>query len=486
MLFNSWTFIVFFAIVWSLYRVVGHRAQNILLVIASYIFYGFWDWRFTSLLAFSTIVDFCVAEKIYQSKTRNDSRSARNWLLLSISGNLTFLGFFKYYNFFADSFVQLVNAFGMQANSATLNIILPVGISFYTFHNISYIMDVYRGDLKPRKSLLDFALFVTFFPQLVAGPIGRATNLLPQMELPRTVTRKGMKSGAFLIAQGYIKKVLISDNINGIVESTFNGYATASSLELWTGLILFSIQIYFDFSGYTDIARGVARFFGVELMENFRQPYLSRSITEFWSRWHISLSTWLRDYLYIPLGGNRHGTFNTYRNLMLTMLLGGLWHGANWNFILWGGLHGVYLCVDKWMRGAVRPQKMVHHSHLSKWLKCIFVYFIVMLTWLPFRSPDITTTWEYLSGMFLWRGDIFGSSIIWITLVVFVLLIFDLPAYYSVNWNDYFKTVKKYSFFLRLTVYGIAVLLLTIVFYLIILTLLIHPSKPAPFIYFQF
>ncbi|NLX14084.1 MAG: MBOAT family protein [Phycisphaerales bacterium] len=326
MVFTSFTFVFFLAVVLPLYYALSHRWQNRFLLVASYVFYGAWDWRFLSLLAISTVVDYLVADRLH----RTASMAGKRILLgISLCGNLGLLAFFKYFNFFLDSFNQLSASLGLGQCSWAIHIILPVGISFYTFQTMGYVIDVYRGRQEPARNFLDFALYVSYFPQLVAGPIERAGNLLPAIYRPRKVTPSQIGTGLQLILMGYLKKIAIADAVAPYVNDIFADPAHQSSVRLLLGLYLFAIQIYGDFSGYSDIARGVSRLLGIELMINFKQPYLSANITEFWRRWHISLSTWLRDYLYIPLGGNRKGTSNTYRNLMLTMLLGGLWHGAD-------------------------------------------------------------------------------------------------------------------------------------------------------------
>jgi D-alanyl-lipoteichoic acid acyltransferase DltB (MBOAT superfamily) len=304
MLFNSFEFLVFFPLVLALYYVLGRRGQNLLLLLASYLFYGWWDWRFCSLLALSTLIDFFCGLAMDRWPDRK-----RVWLAVSVVAGLGILGFFKYFNFFVDTAALALSTLGVEPHLPVLRIVLPVGISFYTFQTMSYTLDVYRGHLAPTRNLLDFGLYVAFFPQLVAGPIERATHLLKQFAAPRVVTRSMIESGCFLILLGYFRKVVIADGVSPMVETIFASSATAPWHQLVTGAVLFSIQIYGDFAGYSDIARGLSRLLGIQLMVNFKQPYLSRNITEFWRRWHISLSTWLRDYLYIPPGGKpgRHG-----------------------------------------------------------------------------------------------------------------------------------------------------------------------------------
>jgi D-alanyl-lipoteichoic acid acyltransferase DltB (MBOAT superfamily) len=349
MLFNSTTFFQFFAAFLLLYWLVRRHlaARNGLVVTASLLFYGWWDWRFLGLLLFTSLLDFGIGLAL--ANTTNELRR-RRWLWLSVVSNLGVLGLFKYCGFFLESFHQLLGRFGVESPSWTWNIILPVGISFYTFQSLSYTIDVYRRQIPATRNPVTFLAFVSFFPQLVAGPIERAAHLLPQFEQSRVVTRTHLEEGVWLILWGLFKKVVIADNLAPLVELAFDrGIASGPLVAL--GTIAFAGQIYGDFSGYSDIARGTARLLGFELMENFRLPYLATSVREFWRRWHISLSTWLRDYLYVPLGGSRGGEVRTSINLFVTMLLGGLWHGAAWNFVLWGAWHGTALVVQRsWNR----------------------------------------------------------------------------------------------------------------------------------------
>lgn len=344
MIFNSIEFLYFLPVVLFLYYLLPHRPQNAMLLAASYFFYGWWDWRFLSLLAISTLVDWWVALAIDDAP---NPRRRKTLLTLSMICNLGFLGFFKYFNFFVDSAVDLLTALGIPVVRWTLEIALPIGISFYTFQSMSYTIDVYRGELKARRNLLDFALMVAFFPQLVAGPIERAINLLPQIEAPRKVSSYQILSGCWLILVGYFKKVVVADAVAPYVRQMFENPSSLDPLMTVGALYLFALQIYGDFSGYSDIARGTARLMGVELMVNFRQPYFSKSIGEFWRRWHISLSTWLRDYVYVPLGGNRRGPRWTYANLIIVFLLAGFWHGAAWTYILFGLLHATYMLSER-------------------------------------------------------------------------------------------------------------------------------------------
>lgn len=402
MLFNSFEFFVFLPVVLGLYFVLAHRMQNAWLLVASYVFYGSWDWRFLGLILISTAVDYVVG--IQLGRTGKPGRR-KLLLVVSVVTNLGILGTFKYYGFFVESFGELLQAFGLRANLPFLNVVLPVGISFYTFQTMSYTIDVYRGRIRPTSDLLLFALYVAYFPQLVAGPIERAHHLLPLLESRRRVRWIDLAVGFELVLIGFFKKVAVADTLGPIVDQRFADPGMSSGADLLITTYLFAFQIYGDFSGYSDIARGVSRLFGVSLMRNFEQPYLSQSITEFWRRWHISLSTWLRDYLYISIGGNRKGTRRTYLNLMITMLLGGLWHGASWNFVIWGGLHGTYLAAHKAMlgfRGRKGPERET--GLLPGLTKMFFTFQLVCLTWIFFRAPDIGVSMEMVSRILLWEA----------------------------------------------------------------------------------
>jgi alginate O-acetyltransferase complex protein AlgI len=383
MLFNSLAFAFFLPIVFILYWSFSKsklKIQNLLLLAASYVFYGWWDWRFLSLIMVSTIVDYFVGLIISQS----DNKLQRKvFLIISIVFNLGLLGFFKYFNFFISSWVDLLTSIGYQVQgTSTLNIILPVGISFYTFQTMSYTIDVYRKKLIPTKDFISFAAFVSFFPQLVAGPIERASHLLPQILKRRKFDNKVAIEGVHLIVWGMFKKVAVADNLAMIVDSYYGNIELYSGNTMYTIIVLifYSFQIYCDFSGYSDIAIGTSKLFGISLSENFRRPYFSSSFSEFWQRWHISLSSWLKDYLYIPLGGNRKGKLNTYKNNMLTMLLGGLWHGASFNFIIWGGLQGVFLIIQR----VIGKNKIL--------LNRVVIFILITMAWIPFRALTLSDT----------------------------------------------------------------------------------------------
>ncbi len=469
MLFNTKTFPVFLLLVLVSYYLLPRKYRSIQLLFFSYLFYSFWNWKFLVLLVASTVVDYYCGLALSQAATQ---KRKKQWLYLSLVSNLGTLAFFKYFNFFSDSTIQFCQLFGFEASFSTLNIVLPVGISFYVFQSLSYVIDVYRGNIKPVTNLRDFALYVSFFPQLVAGPIERATTLMPQLQALRNPTRLMIWEGLLLCASGYIKKVVLSDQISPQVDAAFANWATLSTIYLWEGILLFSLQIYFDFSGYTDIARGVSKWFGVELMLNFRQPYLSKSVTEFWSRWHISLSTWLKEYLYFPLGGNRKGSLRTYLNLMVTMLLGGLWHGANMTFVFWGFLHGLFLCVHKlWLKNRPAGREMGWVTTMGS---ILLTYFLVVMTWIPFRSATISDAFGYMKKLFVFEGPFDPSVPLYLAMLYFVWWIIDFPVYRSNN--EYlmmrFPRAARISY-VMITSLIVGILILTV-------------KEARPFIYFQF
>jgi D-alanyl-lipoteichoic acid acyltransferase DltB (MBOAT superfamily) len=399
--FNSGAFVLFFPTVFVLYwSLRSVRAQNLLLLVASYVFYGAWDWRFCSLLLFSSVLDYACGLGIGHAES---PRVRKLVLWTAITGNLGVLGFFKYFNFFVDSLVPLLEAVGLSVSRPVLHVVLPVGISFYTFQSMAYSIDVYRGTMRPTRDLLAFMVAVAFFPHLVAGPIQRAGSLLVQVERPRVWRWEAVESGLALMLWGFLKKVAIADAIAPLVDRAMTDAGHLGSLGLLCGLYLFAVQIYCDFSGYSDVARGCSRLLGIELMVNFRQPYLSANPTEFWRRWHISLSTWLRDYVYIPLGGSRNGPRAAYVNSMATMLIGGLWHGAAWTFVAWGALHGIFLAVHKWATGGRKIDFSRPPGTPAAWLgyagRCAVTFHLVCLAWLFFRAPDFGTAWTYLQGL---------------------------------------------------------------------------------------
>ena len=404
MLFNSLDFALFLPIVFLLYWFVFKnklKAQNALIAIASYVFYGWWDWRFLSLILFSTLVDYTIGRLLLKE---NDQLKRKVFLWISIAVNLGFLGFFKYYNFFLDNFIDAFTFFGYSIKGNSLNIILPVGISFYTFQTMSYTIDVYRKKLTPTTDFVAFTAFVSFFPQLVAGPIERATNLLPQFYKNREFNYSQAIEGMRQILWGLFKKVVIADNCAEYANIIFNSSEDLSGSSLIIGALFFTFQIYGDFSGYSDIAIGTARLFGFNLMKNFAFPYFSRDIAEFWRRWHISLSTWFRDYLYIPLGGSRGGLWMKIRNTFIIFIVSGFWHGANWTFIVWGALNAVYF-LPLLLRGNNRNNlNVVAENGLLPSLKEVFqvltTFGLTVLAWIFFRADSMTHALGIVSEIF--------------------------------------------------------------------------------------
>ena len=470
MLFNSFEFALFLPTVFILYWALPGRFRNSLLVVASYVFYAAWDWRFLGLLLLSTATDFFVARRL---ESEAGARPRRVLLAISFAVNLGVLGFFKYFNFFVDSMVGLFEQFGMNADAPTLRVILPVGISFYTFQTLAYTIDVYRGRAAAEHNFQTFALYVAFFPQLVAGPIERAQRLIPQLKEPKTrLTYELFRSGAFLILLGLFKKIAIADTLAPYVDEAFTSSATAGWVELLVGVYAFSLQIYGDFSGYTDIARGTSRLLGIDLMVNFDQPYLSRNITNFWRTWHISLSTWLRDYLYIPLGGNRKGGLLTYRNLMITMLLGGLWHGAAWTFAAWGGLHGLYLAVHRRAREK-SPKKATDPLSAKDVLPTLATFNLVCLAWVFFRADTFGQAFDVLWGIATLRSGSPDMDALWLVILLGAIVIaMDVAQRNSASHT----AVLRWPAPARGFTY--AVLLLGVVIF--------AGAQQVPFIYFQF
>jgi alginate O-acetyltransferase complex protein AlgI len=428
MLFNSLSFLVFFGIVYGLYLGTMRRlrVQNGILLAASYFFYGWWDWRFLSLLAFSTVLDFATGWALDRrvggpgappdAHYLHGPRARKALVAVSMAVNLGFLGFFKYWDFFAENAAALLRQMGLEPHLPTLAILLPVGISFYTFQSMSYALDVYRGTLRAEKSFLDFALFVSFFPQLVAGPIVRAADLLPQVRRERTITRACFEEGAWLVFWGLFKKIFVADNLARLVELGFRDTVPNGGVAL-VSVYAFAFQIYGDFSGYTDIARGLARWMGFEFMLNFNLPYMATNPSEFWRRWHISLSTWLRDYLYVPLGGNRGGRLATYRNLLLTMVLGGLWHGAQWTFVIWGTFHGLLLAVHRRWTEAGGAARAAPATGAAAWVGRVAMFHLVCVGWVFFRAASAGEAMQVfgaIGGEFSLAGARFDSLVFYV------------------------------------------------------------------------
>lgn len=465
MLFNTYIFFIFLLVVGLVFFLLkkNRKARINWILLSSYFFYGYWEWKFLGLILISTFVDFFVAQKI---ESYSCQKKKKKWLIVSVLSNLGILAYFKYANFFLDSFVDLFNSLGTQFSPAALNIILPVGISFYTFQTLSYTIDVYRGKIEAEKDINNFALFVTFFPQLVAGPIERAEHILGQFKTQFYPTKKQIKEGVHLIVLGLFKKVMIGDTLGRIVDQIFYQPEHYNSLELVAAIILFGFQIYADFSGYSQIARGCSKLLGVELMKNFTQPYLSSNITEFWHRWHISLSSWLKDYLYISLGGNRVG--RTKLNLFLTMLLGGLWHGANWTFVVWGFLHGAYLSLHKWL--------MPKTVKLPKWINWFITQILVFYAWLYFRSNSIEDAFLIQSKILNLETSTEGYLLLKTALIIGLLI-------FAIDWFERKSTQDSpfiFHFKHPAVQYGILSALALISFMFML------QNKALPFIYFQF
>lgn len=420
MLFNSIEFLIFLPAVFISYWFIFYKKlnnQNLIILISSYIFYGWWDWRFLALIFISTLVDYFVGISIHSSTSINRKKI---FLWTSILFNLGLLGIFKYYNFFIDSWVNLLGNFGYNGGSTwSLNIILPVGISFYTFQTMSYSLDIYRKKLEPTKDFVSFASFVSFFPQLVAGPIERASNLLPQMLKVRKFSYENGVQGLFLILNGFFRKIVLADSFAIYVDKTWGTIESSSGLSLIIAVIFFSLQIYLDFSGYSNIARGVAKLLGFELMINFNRPYLATDINSFWSRWHISLSTWFKDYVYIPLGGNRVSKIRWALNISAVFLLSGLWHGANWTYLVWGVIHVLMYFVDKFF---------------PRYSSLITTQLAVLFAWVFFRSKSISEAFLYLESIFnnkfyisipnLFQGIGFTSMILLISNIFLIVLVY--------------------------------------------------------------
>jgi alginate O-acetyltransferase complex protein AlgI len=469
--FNSLQYAVFLPVVLLVYWRLKRRAQNGLLLAASYLFYGAFDYRFLGLLMLSTATDYTVGRFL---EVTEDPRRRRLIFTCSLIVNLGILGFFKYFNFFTGEGTRFLNHLGLHLSPPVIRILLPVGISFYTFHGMSYTFDVYRRHIEPTRSLLSFAVFVAFFPQLVAGPIGRAHLQLPQFERDR-VRPSGdqIRRGLFLILMGLFKKVAIADALAPYANNAFGSPGTTSWIGLLVGVWAFAFQIYGDFSGYSDIARGSAILLGIDLPENFNQPYLSRSITEFWRRWHISLSNWLRDYLYVPLGGNRRSDLSTYRNLMLTMLIGGLWHGAALTFVIWGGLHGLYLSAERRFTTVGSEDWRRPWSLVSDGLRTLVTFQLVSFAWVFFRAPSLNGALRYLRDIARFQpGTTDRDALLALVVAGTAMLFID---YIQRRTGDH-AAMLSWAPALRGLVYG-SMILPIIVF---------SGGAPVPFIYFRF
>jgi D-alanyl-lipoteichoic acid acyltransferase DltB (MBOAT superfamily) len=483
--FNSIQYALFLPTVVVAYWALPKRARLPLLLAASYVFYGSWDYRFLSLIVISTASDFVIGRTL--GRTEEEGRR-RLLMAASLIVNLSILGFFKYFHFFVDSAAGLLTRAGLSANATFLEIVLPVGISFYTFQTISYTFDVYRRRMDPCQSPVLFAVYVAYFPQLVAGPIERARRLLPQLSADRRPPAVTELAGALgLIFLGLLKKVVIADRVGVYVDQVYANHQDAGSMALSLGVLAFAIQVYGDFSGYTDIARGSSRLFSVHLMENFTQPHLSRNITEFWQRWHISLSSWLREYLYVPLGGNQKGRLLTYRNLIATMLLGGLWHGAAWTYVVWGGCHGVYLAIHRAFQGETRtgPQlPRARHGDVGterpdlprgprELLAVAATFTLVALTLVIFRAESLAQAFSIFGGLLSGTGP--GPApgyVVEVLLLAALAFGLDVVARLRISWSDVAVARPQ----LAGAAAGLCLLLVVIA----------SGAPSIPFIYFQF
>ena len=486
MLFNSLSFAIFLPVVFFLYWFVtnkDYKMQNILLLVASYFFYACWDYRFLFLLIFSTVLDYFTGIKMSEAASKNKKRF---WFWLSVIINLGFLGIFKYYNFFAASFAEALSHVGLHVNLWTIKVILPVGISFYTFHGLSYVIDIYNDRIKPEKNYIDYAVFVSFFPLLVAGPIERATHLLPQIKQPRRFDYTKALDGMRQILWGLFKKVVIADTCAGYANSIFANYSHYNGSTLLLGALFFTFQIYCDFSGYSDIALGTARLFGIDLLRNFAFPYFSRDIAEFWRRWHISLSTWFRDYLYIPLGGSKGGTWMKVRNTFIIFLVSGFWHGANWTFIIWGALNALYFMPLLLLNKNRTNLEIVAKGKMFPTLKEVFAmgitFSLTVLAWIFFRSESVGKAVHYI-------GRIFSPSLFKTP---------DTRAFIESNTNP-FAAVLMILFFVviewigREHQYALARFGVSwykpvrwAVYYILVIAIFLFMGKEQQFIYFQF
>ena len=471
MLFNTFHFAYFFLILFPIYWAMPHRIQNVVLLAASYYFYSCWNPKFLALLVLSTAMDYAcglAVDKIQQHGKR------KAFVALSMALNLGMLGYFKYYNFFAESLQLALDRAGWHVPLAHLNVVLPIGISFYTFQSMSYVIDVYRRDLKPTKDPIEFAAFVSFFPHLVAGPIMRPTSLLPQVANPRRFNLQQFYQGCYLIFWGLTKKCVVADNLALFVNDLFSKSATLDGGLALLAVYAFAFQIYCDFSGYTDAARGIAKCLGFELSLNFNLPYFSTSPREFWARWHISLSTWLRDYLYIPLGGSRGGKWFVYRNLMLTMVIGGLWHGAAWTFVVWGAYQGVLLVGHRMLEPLLKRIQPTEPIDRACWkaLRILVTFHLVCLGWLIFRASSMHQVWEMLTaigGRFaIPRSDV----LLPIACCVVPLLVYQLAQFASKDLD----VVARTPWYVRSVIY-------TVLFYAFVLG---GEFGGSQFIYFQF
>lgn len=480
MLFNSFEFLIFLPIVFALYWYIGNyslKFQNLILLTASYFFYGWWSWKFLGLLFLSTLLDFIYGFSV----SSNNRKKAKFFLWLSIINNLGILCIFKYYNFFAIEFQQLFNLLNLNCNIRVLNLVLPIGISFYTFHGMSYVFDIYNGRQRPIHSFFQYAVFVSFFPLLVAGPIERATHLLPQIQKNRTFNYSKAVSGCRLILWGFFKKIVIADSLASIVNEIYSNYTTHNAPTLIIGAISFSFQIYCDFSGYTDIALGVAKLFGFELLSNFKFPYFARDVAEFWRRWHISLSSWFKDYLYIPLGGSKEGKFKAIRNTLIIFLVSGFWHGASWNFILWGTIHAFgFLPLQLMQKNRTNISSIVAFDKsfpsIKELSQITFTFIFVTIAWIFFRSENLQIAFDYVKLIFI---DSFKNPSNFLSLPLGKFAFVYIIPFVCIDW--YLRQNER-----ELRVPNNKVLR-HLIYWILLILIFIHTSGDSnSFIYFQF
>lgn len=476
MIFNSFNYLFFLPVIFIFYWFVTNKKllyQNLLLLLASYFFYAFWDWRFLFLLIFSTFLDYLTGLKIQES---HNISKRKFWLWLSIGINVGFLGIFKYYNFFAESFTELLENIGFTVHPWTLKVILPVGISFYTFHGLSYVIDIYKKRIPAEKNVVDYSLFVSFFPLLVAGPIERATHLLPQIQRKRTFNYTQAVDGLRQILWGLFMKIVVADNCAIVVNEVFTDQQHYNAPSLIIAAVFFAFQIYGDFAGYSNIALGSAKLFGIDLLKNFAFPYFSRDIAEFWRRWHISLSSWFKDYLYIPLGGSRGGKWMVIRNTMIIFLVSGFWHGANWTFIIWGLLNALYIMplvifnLSRKNTNTVAENSILPSS--KEFLQIIFTFAITTIAWVFFRSETVADAFDYLARIF--NGNYYTCPQVDFKPFIFILILI------IVEW---FQRTKHHGLQLDQIRNG---LVRWCIYAMLLLMILIFGANSDSFIYFQF
>lgn len=481
MVFNSLPFAIFLPIVLAVYYRLSTKAQNAWLLAASWFFYAWWDARLLVLLLGSILLNYWIGLKISGA---NQERQRKRYLWLGVGLSLAILGFFKYHNFFIDSAQTLGHLLGWEFSIPVLKIALPIGISFYTFLGLSYLIDVYYEKIPVCQNFVTFGLFISYFPLLVSGPIVSPAKMIPAIESKRDVNWKWLREGSFLILLGLFKKVGVADALSPYVGSAFQNAGLLSGKELLLSIYLFAVQIYCDFSGYSDMARGVSKLFGIDLMINFNQPYFSQSITEFWRRWHISLSTWFRNYVFIPLefARKRQKFLRQESNMLIVFLLTGLWHGANWTFVIWGGLHGMYLCIEKWFTSFTK--KKIHWTppaglaKLFSLFRIFLTFNLVSFTWIFFRSDNLNAAWNYLSGIFTWRAKgqvefLSGNDLLRCAVLTLALFVID---FFQARTRDH-TAMLQWPWLARSILYaGLLVLILV----------LGGLDAQAPFIYFQF